>query len=389
MKFGFKILKKDPKSLARAGIINTPHGKIKTPCFSPVATRASVRSLSIDDLRQTKSQVVLANTYHLFLKPGINTIKKFDGFGPFMGWHGPTITDSGGYQVSFLWDKASEEVSVKKITDEGAYFKSYIDGAVHLLTPEKSMQIQKILGADIIMALDQPLGNDFTPSLVKEAFARTLKWEERSFLAWQKLNKKGKFQALYGIIQGGLNKKLLQESLRFILDTGFPGIALGGETIGANPQITSRTLDAICYDLPPNKPVHALGLGGGPQGILEAVKRGIDTFDNTGITRMARTGILFISPEDGGNSLNKFRIDIKKTKFKEEKGPISKVCECYTCKNYTRAYLHHLLTANEILGLRLATIHNVFFINNLMSQIRSSIIQGNFQNFYSFWLKGK
>ncbi|BCX14671.1 MAG: queuine tRNA-ribosyltransferase [Patescibacteria group bacterium] len=387
--FEFKLVASDKKTRARSGVIKTPHGKIETPAFSPVATRASVRSLSNDDLKNANSQVVLGNTYHLYLKPGTSMISKFGGFGPFMGWDGPTITDSGGYQVSFLWSKGNDEDKprVIKIDDKGALFRSHLDGSLHLLTPEKSMEIQKILGADIIMAFDQPQGLNMSPRRSKEAFERTFLWEERSLKTWQKLNKKGNFQALYGIVQGDLDKELRKKSLDFVLKNGFLGIAIGGEAIGSDPKTTSLALDTIADYLPDDLPVHALGLGGGPEGIFEAVRRGVDTFDNTGITRMARTGLLFIYPEDGGNRKNKFRIDIKKKEFADKKGPVSKVCTCYTCQNFSKAYIHHLLTSGEVLGLRLATIHNVFFINDLMARIRKSIMMGDFEDLTQFWLR--
>lgn len=396
-KFSFKLIKKDKNTKARAGVINTPHGSISTPAFSPVATRASVKTLDIRDLIEAKSQVILANTYHLYLRPGHKLAKNFGGFAGFMGWNGPTITDSGGYQVSFLWphspeasrgsDKAKDgekyfDAKVVKITDEGAVFSSYIDGAKHLLTPEKSMEIQKDLGADIIMAFDQPLGKDYSPKKIKEAFTRTLKWEERSYKHWKKIKSP---QALYGIVQGGTDKNLRRQSLEFILKTGFPGIAMGGETIGSDPKITADSLDTVIDLLPDNLPLHALGLGGGPEGIFEAVARGVDTFDNTSITRMARTGLLFAYPEDGGSVKNKFRIDIKRRIYKDKKGPISNVCGCYTCQNFSSAYIHHLLVSGEISGLRFATIHNVYFINDLMEQIRKSIISSDFSALKKHW----
>jgi len=390
--FKFRLLKKEKTSRARLGIIETPHGKINTPAFSPVATKASVKTLSPQDLKDAGSQVVLGNTYHLYLRPGIKTINKFQGFGPFMGWDGPTITDSGGYQVSFLWDKTKKLKEEKeeswgklvKISDNGAVFSSYIDGSKHLLTPEKSMDLQKDLGADIIMAFDQPLGSDYTKSMKKEAFERTLKWEERSFNHWKSLNSK---QALFGIVQGDLDKKLRRISLKLILSLGFPGIAMGGESIGKDPKITGKTLDTIVDLLPDDIPVHALGLGGGPEGIFEALTRGVDIFDNTGITRMARTGLLFISPEDGGTRENKFRVDIKRKVNSDKMKSFSKVCKCFSCQNFSAAYLHHLFVSGEILGLRLASIHNIFFVNSLMASIRSSILSGNFMDFKKHWLK--
>lgn len=379
----FSLEAKDKKTHARAGIIKTPHGDILTPAFSPVATRASVRTLSPEDIKATGSQVVLANTYHLYLRPGTKTIEKFGGFGPFMNWDGPTITDSGGYQVSFFRGKAA------KINDHGATFASYIDGSKHLITPEISMDIQKVLAADIIMAFDQPLGISAKTD-DKEAFARTLKWEERSFAAWEKNKKKsiqGEYQVLCGIIQGEMDPKLRKQSLDFVLSTGFPGIAMGGESIGSDPKITAAALDTIVDFLPDDKPLHALGLGGGPEGIFGAIERGVDIFDNTGITRMARTGILFLHPEDGGSVKNKFRTDVNKSKYKEIKKSFSKICKCYMCQNFSTAYINHLFINGEILGLRLATIHNITFINDLMTKIRESIKNDDFISFKKSWLQ--
>ena len=268
MEFSFEVVKNDKKTRARRGVIKTAHGQIATPAFSPVATKATLKALDPKDIKKTGSQVVLGNTYHLYLQPGLRVISKFGGFAPFMGWAGPTITDSGGYQVSFLKDY------------------SHKDGGKYLLSPELSMEIQKILGADIIMALDDP-----------ESYDRTLKWEERSFTHWKKIKSK---QSLFGIVQGGIDPKLRKKSLDFVLSMDFPGIAVGGKTIGADPKITAKALDTIVDLLPEDKPLHALGLGGGPEGIFEAVERGVDIFDNSSVTRMARTGLLFVYPQDGG-----------------------------------------------------------------------------------------
>lgn len=381
--FSFKLTKKDKKTHARAGVIYTPHGDIKTPAFTPVATKASIKSLDMADFAKTNSQAILANTYHLYLQPGIEVIEKAGGFGKFMNWDGPTITDSGGYQVSFLWSKKEgERAKSVKITDEGAVFTSHIDGNKHLLTPEKSMEFQKILGADIIMAFDQPLASNASERKKSESFERTLKWEERSFNHWKKIKSK---QALFGIIQGEEDEKLRKRSLKFILELGFPGLAMGGESIGSDPAITARTLDTIVDLLPDDKPLHALGLGGGPEGIFAAVEKGIDTFDNTGITRMARTGVLFIYPEDGGQKKNKFRTDIAKAQYKNLIEPFSKTCSCYMCTTFSKAYINHLFKAGEMLGPRLATIHNIYFVNNLMEEIRNSIVNGDFNSLKRQW----
>ena len=231
MSFSFEVVKKD--SGARLGVIKTPHGDIQTPAYTPVATSATVKALDTEDIVRCGSQVVLANTYHLLLRPGLEVIESFGGFAPFMKWEGPTITDSGGYQVSFLRtsqgevNRADGEQEIVKITDEGATFKSYVDGSKQLITPERSMEIQAVLGADIIMAFDQPLGKDYSDKKISEAFKRTLHWEERSFIHWEKIQRTRKIrqladQALYGIVQGGTNVELRRESLKFILDTGFP-----------------------------------------------------------------------------------------------------------------------------------------------------------------------
>ncbi|MDP3994749.1 MAG: tRNA guanosine(34) transglycosylase Tgt [bacterium] len=407
MNFSFEIKKKEKRCRARTGIINTPHGIIETPAYSPVATRAVVKALDTSDLKLCNSQVILGNAYHLYLRPGTKIISDFGGFAPFMKWDGPTITDSGGYQVSFLWSKGEKEKRqesereegvgrVIKITDEGALFSSHIDGSKHLLTPEKSMEIQKDLGADIIMAFDQPLGLDYSEKKKKEAFERTLKWEERSLIAWKKLNppahsglssgSKTGGQALFGIVQGGEDREASRKCLKFLLDLNFPGLAIGGESIGKDPKITAKTLDGLADLLPCDKPVHALGLGGGPEGIFEAIERGVDLFDNSSITRMARNGLLLIYPEDGGNTKTKFRLDIAKAKFKEDKKPISKVCKCYTCSNFSKAYLHHLLISKEMTGYRLLSIHNITFINDLMGKMRESINEGSFLSLKKEWI---
>jgi tRNA-guanine transglycosylase len=389
MDFAFTLQKKDKKTHARVGVIKTLHGEILTPAFSVVGTRASVRGLSPEDLVDTKTQVVLANAYHLYLEPGLETLKTFKGFAPFMMWNGPTITDSGGYQVSFLWGKSETNNHKVNITDKGMYFRSHIDGSKHLLSPEQSIEIQRVLGADIIMAMDQPMGFKFSEKENTKAYERTFKWEERSYISWAKtkgLNDYGNFQALFGIIQGQLDKNKRQKFLKFILSMGFPGIAIGDETIGSDPKVTAQSLNTIVDMLPDDKPLHALGLGGGPEGIFEAVERGMDIFDNSSITRLARTGFLFIYPQDGGKSVNKFRINIHKTVYKDDRKPLSSKCKCSTCASFSRSYIRHLLISKEILGARLATIHNVYFINALMTEIRTSIVNGDFTSLKRHWL---
>jgi queuine tRNA-ribosyltransferase len=387
--FSFELIKKDKKTHARLGKISTPHGEIMTPAFTPVGTKATVKSLTVEELKAAGSQAVLANTYHLALSPGEKIIESFGGFGPFMGWGGPTLTDSGGYQVSFLWEpdatvKRSDSV---KITEDGATFKSHIDGSLMMLTPERSMEIQSALNADIIMAFDQPLGPLASPRKQQEAFDRTKRWEERSFTRWQKLQEKRDiFQALYGVIQGETDGKLRRESLTFLLGFDFPGLAMGGASIGSDPSVTSQALDTVLDLIPDDKPFHALGLGGGPEGIFAAVERNVDTFDNTSVTRMARTGQLFFFPEDGGCTKNKFRFDITKNIYAASHEPISQVCTCYTCTHFSKAYIRHLITQKEILGSRLASIHNISFMNTLMSSIRDAITEDSFETLKNQWI---
>jgi len=386
--FSFEIVARDKKTKARCAKLKTAHGVIDTPAFAPVATRASVRSLDPFELRSIGSQVVLSNAYHLFLRPGLKVIEKFGGVSKFMRWDGPTITDSGGYQVSFLWGKNSYG-NMAKITDYGVYFRSYVDGSKHFLTPELSLHIQSVLGADIIMAFDQPMGYSYTDVENNIAYKRSMKWEEESYSIWEKrkgINVYGNYQALYGIVHGEKDKKKRKEFLDFVVSMGFPGIAFGGETIGSDPKVTAFVLDAISEFLPEGKPVHALGLGGGPEGIFAAVGAGIDTFDNSSITRMARTGYLFIYPKDGGNRQNKFRINVLRSVYAEDKRAISESCTCPACLNFSRGYIRHLLVSNEMLGSRLASIHNVYFINDLMKKIRSSIVSGSFEALKKEWL---
>lgn len=388
--FSFVAIKTVDNSFARRGIIHTPSGDIDTPAFSPVGTKATVRSLDSDDLKSVDSQVVLTNTYHLYLRPGINTIREFAGISDFMNWTGPLITDSGGYQVSFLWSPESKDHSEKvKITDEGAEFTSHIDGSKHFLTPEKSMQIQQVIGADIIMAFDQPMSSDFSEKHNQEAYQRSLDWEKRSHSEWKRLgmkNLRGNYQALFGIIHGMEDPTKTQDFFRYLLELDFPGYAIGDESIGSDPKAVAETLDAIKDMIPQDRPLHALGLGGGPEGVFTAVERGVDIFDNTSITRMARTGLLFIYPEDGGSVNNKFRMNIKKAKYKNKKTSFSEICRCEACADYSSAYLHHLFKSNELLGLRLATIHNITFINDLMRRIRKSIEEGSFGQLKKQWL---
>ncbi len=411
--FNFKTLKKSRKGLARRGIIETPHGNIETPAFIPVGTQAALKGITPDEAKSLGIQIIFVNTYHLFLRPGEKIIKKLDGLHNFMNWDRPIITDSGGFQVfslgeglvqgvgkiaSIFPEEKSGQIHISrqgsgearffksklqnsnkfqhpnyktqilnksriKITDAGVEFKSHVDGKKILLTPEKSIQIQKNLGADFILAFDEctsPLaGYEYT----KKALERTHRWEIKSLKAFQqKTNNKVKSQAIYGIVQGGAYKDLREKSAKFISGMDFFGIAIGG-SLGKSKKDMHQILDWTIPLLPENRPRHLLGIGG-IEDIKEGVKRGVDTFDCAAPTRMARNGTLLT--KEG-------QINIMNARFRTDKNPIEKECQCYACQNYSRAYLRHLFWAKEMLAGRLATIHNLYFMMELMKEIRENI----------------
>ncbi|MBN1502758.1 tRNA guanosine(34) transglycosylase Tgt [Candidatus Woesearchaeota archaeon] len=396
----FEIIKKSKENRARFGIIKTPHGEIKTPAFIPVATKATVKALDPRDLKEIGAQVLLANTYHLYLRPGEKLIKKFNGLHKFMNWNGPMFTDSGGFQVFSLGFGIEHQVSkignifpdeadqkkireqnlekFAKIDEDGVTFKSPIDGKIDRLTPEKSIQIQEDLAADIILAFDECTSPLHDYKYTKKAMERTHAWAERCIKAWSRKS------VLYGIVQGGFFEDLRYESCRFISSLDFPGIALGG-SLGKSKKDMHQIIDWCIPNLPEEKPVHLLGIGG-IDDLFECVERGIDTFDCVAPTRLARAGYLFISPEQGGNRKNKFRNSIKNSSNRTSKEPIDKNCDCYTCKNYSRAYLRHLFVNNELLYFRLASLHNLRFVLRLMERIREAIEEDRFIDLKRDWI---
>jgi queuine tRNA-ribosyltransferase len=385
--FKFKILKKSPRTKARRGIIKTPHGLIETPAFIPVGTQAALKGLTPDEAKTLGIQIIFANTYHLFLRPGEKLIQKIGGLHKFMHWDRPLITDSGGFQVFslgkgleegvgkiasiFPQEKSGKISNVKqrvknihksriKITEKGVEFQSHINGDKIFLTPEKSIQIQRALGADLILAFDECTSPLDSYSYTKKALAKTHLWEKRS---WQEFQKgEPSQQALYGIIQGGAYKDLRELSAQTIGKMDFFGIAIGG-SLGKTKKNMHQILDWTIPLLPEEKPRHLLGIGG-IEDIKKSVKQGIDTFDCAAPTREARNGSLLTK---------KGRLNILKSSFKNDPAPIEKGCQCYTCQNYSRAYLRHLFQAREMLAPRLATIHNLHFMTNLMKEIRESI----------------
>ena len=327
-------------------VLYTPHGNIHTPVFMPVGTNATIKSLSPTDLENVGAQIVLANAYHLYLRPGEKTVKKMGGLHRFMNWPHPILTDSGGFQVQSLSPKISEK---------GVIFKSHLDGSAHLFTPEKSIQIQIDLGADIIMAFDECSPSNASKAYVEASMHRTHRWLVRCIKEWEKLEPRtyNLEPMLFGIIQGGKYQDLRRESAKFVIDQDLPGIAIGGEAIGSDLVETAETISWIKDLLPPSKPLYAMGVGVKPSDAIAAIKAGADMFDCVAPTRLARCGLLY------NLEYPKERLDISKTTFKLDKKPIVKDCDCYTCRNFTRAYLHHLFKSKELLFYRLASIHNL------------------------------
>ncbi len=388
--FGFKILKRNKKSRARVGQITTPHGIIQTPQLVVVGTQGTVKSLTPKDLEEIGVGIVMGNTYHLHLRPGEDIVEKFGGLGKFMGWGGPTMTDSGGFQVFSLgvalehgvgkFLKENDETLAKprlnKITEEGVTFQSHLDGSKHKLTPESSISIQEKLGADLIVGFDDLESPKHSYEETKKSLALTNRWLLRSLQAHKR-----KDQLFYGVTHGGKFKDLRIESAKFV-DKNFPAIALGGAH--QSKKNMYDVIDWTVQNSDPLKPKHMLGVGE-IDDIFNIIERGIDTFDCVIPTRLGRTGFVFVQPPEG-NVLNRFRIDIQKSKWANSKLPLDKNCSCSVCQNFTRGYLNHLFRARELLAYRLATYHNLYFMVSLIKKIRSSILEGNFMKIKKNWL---
>lgn len=380
----FQVLNKIPNALGRTGVLKTPHGEIQTPAFVAVGTKATVKSLTPEQIRGTGSEVVLANTYHLYLQPGTEVVKQAGGLHNFMNWQGPIITDSGGFQAfslgvaygqgigkfinadaptrEVLEEGYSGEGKKAKITEDGVEFKSIIDGSTHFFSPEKSIQIQHDLGADIIFAFDECTSPHATREYLEEAMERTHRWAGRCLVEHKKLSGE---QALFGIVQGGRHEDLRKESARVIGGMDFDGFGIGGSFVKEDMATSVRWVNEI---LPENKPRHLLGVGE-PIDMILGVENGCDTFDCVAATRIARNGSLYTKSG---------KINILNAKYINLFEPIQNGCKCYTCQNYTCAYISHLFRAKEMLGATLASIHNIYFLNNLMSRVREAIQNGTF-----------
>lgn len=399
----FKINKKIKGKLGRAGTIETSHGKIETPAFIVVGTKASVKALSPEQVSSLGAQAVLANTYHLYLEPGDNIVKSAGGLHKFMNWSGPTFTDSGGFQAFSLGVAFGKSVSkiaknkdekeiieacdieenprnipLAKVNEDGVSFKSIIDGSEHHFSPEKSIEIQHNIGADIIFAFDECTSPTASYEYQKEAMDRTHRWAERSLQYHKKpspiLPDQDQNQALFGIVQGGRYKDLRKESAKIIGKMDFDGFGIGGSF---NKEDMHNAVGWVAEELPEEKPRHLLGIGD-PGDIILGIENGMDTFDCVAPTRIARNGSAYIK--------NK-RINILNSKYREDFSPLEKDCPCYTCKNYTKAYISHLFRAKEMFGASLLSIHNLHFIVNLVEKARIAILEGNFEEYKKEILK--
>ena len=355
----YELLHIDKTTGARRGIVHTPHGDIQTPVFMPVGTQATVKSMTVEELKENGAQIILSNTYHLYLRPGSKLVRKAGGLHNFMKWDKPILTDSGGFQVFSLGD-------LREINEEGVEFRSHLDGSKHLFTPEKVMEIEEDLGADIIMAFDECCPYPSTYEYTKNSMERTTRWAKRCKDAHTTEN-----QALFGIIQGGFYEDLREKSAKDLIELDLPGYAIGGISVGEPKEEFIKMLRFTAPLMPENKPRYLMGVGT-PDYLIEAALAGIDMCDCVLPTRIARNGTAMTS---------KGKVVIRNATYAEDFEPLDSECDCYTCKNYTRAYIRHLVKCNEILGVRLLSIHNIKFLTNLMERVRIEIENDNLLNF--------
>ncbi|GAM10938.1 queuine tRNA-ribosyltransferase [Geobacter sp. OR-1] len=361
--FSFSLLAKDNTTSARRGRLTTPHGVIETPIFMPVGTHAAMKAMCPQQVKDAGAQIILSNTYHLHLRPGENLVQKAGGLHKFMAWDGPILTDSGGFQVFSLPNK--------RITDDGAYFKHEITGEEVFLDPAKAISIQEALGADIIMAFDECIPYPCDRQYASRSTRKTIRWAEACRKAQTRSD-----QALFGIVQGSIYPDLREMCAKELVDMNFPGYAIGGVSVGEGLELLKQVVAMTAPFLPENKPRYLMGVGL-PEDILESVERGMDMFDCVIPTRYARSATLFT---------RRGKIRLTNKNFRRDFYPVDPSCDCYTCKNFTRAYLHHLYNANEVLSAILASIHNVHFYLGMMAMIREAITKGLFAEFKQAFL---
>ncbi len=360
----YELLHKDKKTGARRGVIHTPHGDIQTPIFMPVGTQATVKSMTNEELVENGAQIILGNTYHLYLRPGDELIKEAGGIHKFMKWNRPILTDSGGFQVFSLNE-------LRKITEEGVEFRSYLDGSKHFFSPEKVMSIEENIGADIIMAFDECCPYPSTYEYTKKSMERTTRWAKRCKDAHKTDS------ALFGIIQGGFYEDLRKESAKQLIELDFPGYAIGGISVGEPKEEFLKLLKYTAPLMPEDKPRYLMGVGT-PDYLLEAALAGIDMCDCVLPTRIARNGTAMTSHG---------KVVVRNATYEHDYVPLDPECNCYACKNYSRAYIRHLIKSNEILGIRLLSIHNINFLTNLMERVRIEIENDTLYDFVKEFYK--
>ncbi|GGA35375.1 tRNA guanosine(34) transglycosylase Tgt [Psychrobacillus lasiicapitis] len=356
----YELIKKDKQTGARLGIVHTPHGSFETPTFMPVGTQATVKTMAPEEIKEMKAGIILSNTYHLWLRPGHDIIREAGGLHKFMNWDRAILTDSGGFQVFSLSD-------MRKIEEEGVHFRNHLNGDKLFLSPEKSMEIQNALGSDIMMAFDECPPYPASFEYMKASVERTSRWAERCLTAHTNTDKQG----LFGIIQGGEYEELRRQSAQDVISMDFPGYAIGGLSVGEPKDVMNRVLDFTTPLMPDNKPRYLMGVGS-PDSLIDGSIRGVDMFDCVLPTRIARNGTFMTS---------KGRLVIKGAAFARDFGPIDEKCDCYTCKNYSRAYIRHLFKADETFGLRLASYHNLHFLMKLMENVRQAIREDRLLDF--------
>jgi queuine tRNA-ribosyltransferase len=360
----FRLLARD--SGARLGRLETPRGVVNTPAFMPVGTAGAVKAVTPAELRAVGTEILLANTYHLYLRPGHETVRKLGGLHRFMGWSGPILTDSGGFQVFSL-------APLRRVEEEGVRFRSHLDGSIHLLTPEKSMEIQEALGSDIATALDQCPALPAPREVIEEAVERTIRWAVRCREAWRGPGD------LFGVLQGGPDPGLRERAARALVALDFSGYAIGGVSVGEPPEEIVRVARLAASLLPEDRPRYLMGVGR-PEDLVDSVAAGMDLFDCVLPTRNARNGQLFVSTG---------RINIKREEYRCDPSPPDETCSCETCRTYSRAYLRHLFLSKEILASRLNTIHNLAYYQNLLRRIREAIAAGRFEQFRREFAAGR
>lgn len=361
----YELVAEDRLTGARAGLLHTPHGTFKTPMFMPVGTQASVKTVTPEELHEMGAQFILGNTYHLFLRPGTGLIREAGGLHRFMNWDGGILTDSGGFQVFSLGER-------RKITEEGVYFRSHIDGSTQFLSPEVATRAQEDLGSDIAMAFDECIPYPAEYDYAKASTERTTRWAERCIRAHTRTDR-----GMFGIVQGGMYKDLRQMSARQIASLPFDGLAIGGLSVGEPHEVMYDILEHTMQWLPRDKARYLMGVGT-PDCLVEGVARGVDMFDCVFPTRVARNGMAMVHTG---------RINIKNKQYERDFSPLEEGCGCYTCRHFTRAYIRHLYKAEEILALRLLTIHNLYFLLQFMRDMRQSIIDGRFTSFRDQFLR--